>query len=87
MAKGRRRAARSAQWLIRDVHKWNTEWQSLIGPAGDRPMMRERFDHEMYDEAFCRFMNQVDPRTFAGCGCEWIAPYGFVRNASCELHD
>jgi hypothetical protein len=29
----------------------------------------------------------LDWRARCRYGCRWIAPYGFMRNASCPLHD
>ena len=44
-------------------------------------------DHNRYAEDFCLFMNQIDPNARCLEGCKWIAPYGWVPNASCPLHD
>lgn len=49
------------------------------GPDGKTPQ---------YPYRFCEQMNIIDDRVrFAGCGCGWVAPYGFVVEAGCPEHD
>ncbi len=45
------------------------------GPDGKTPQ---------YPQRFCDWMNVIDPHD---CGCEWMAPYGFVIEAGCPEHD
>jgi len=43
--------------------------------------------HRRYNAAVCFIMNVFDPRVPCKHRCRWIAPYGYVRNASCPKHD
>jgi hypothetical protein len=43
-------------------------------------------DYRLYTDEFCAAMNQIDPRAHCPNGCEWIAPFGWVPNASCSKH-
>jgi hypothetical protein len=43
--------------------------------------------HRRYNAAVCFIMNVFDPRVPCKHSCRWIAPYGYVRNASCPKHD
>lgn len=41
-----------------------------------------------YSRFVCHVMNLFDPRAKPhGHACEWVAPYGFVPEAGCPLHD
>ena len=65
----------------------NNKWRSLARPHNDGPVMLDSGKHKRYSKAFCWLMNVLDWRARCRYGCRWIAPYGFVRNASCPLHD
>jgi hypothetical protein len=43
--------------------------------------------HPRYSLLTCWVMNLIDRRAHCLYGCRWIAPYGFVRNAGCWIHD
>jgi hypothetical protein len=64
----------------------NNKWRSLATPDDDGLVMQDG-KHKRYSQAFCWLMNVLDWRARCRYGCRWIAPYGFVRNASCPLHD
>ncbi len=51
-----------------------------------RPRMRGG-RHRSYSPAVCLLLNIFDPRVPCDYGCKWVAPFGWVRNASCPKHD
>jgi hypothetical protein len=63
------------------------KWRSLIRPDSDGPTMLEETGHRHYSRASCLLLNIFDPRVPCDHGCKWIAPFGWVRNASCPKHD
>jgi hypothetical protein len=64
------------------------KWKSLIEPDNDFLVMLEPTDtkHPRYSKAVCLLMNLVSSRAHCSYGCHWVAPYGFVRNATCPWH-
>ena len=63
------------------------KWHSLIRPDSDGPTMLEGPGHRRYSRAVCILLNIFDPRVPRKYGCKWVAPFGYVRNASCPRHD
>lgn len=54
----------------------------------DRHATINRFGVKEYSEFVCHVMNLLDPR-FGECRneCAWIAPFGWVPEAGCAIHD
>jgi len=48
---------------------------------------RPRAVQASYSWLTCWLMNLIDARARCLNGCRWIAPYGFVRNSGCWIHD
>lgn len=46
------------------------------------------FGSKEYSPFVCHIMNLLDPRV-RECGneCEWVAPFGWVPEAGCSIHD
>ena len=67
--------------------KRRNKCQSLIRPDSDGPTMLEGPGHRRFSRAVCMLLNIFDPRVPCKYGCKWVAPFGYVRNASCPRHD
>ena len=46
----------------------------------------KQYSARQYSEWYCKFMNWAD-ETDCGNECHWKAPYGFVPEAGCPIHD
>ena len=60
----------------------------LIDPDDGFLVMLEPTDpkHRRYSKVVCVLMNLVNMPRQCSYGCHWVAPYGFMRNASCPRH-
>jgi hypothetical protein len=47
-----------------------------------------RFGSKEYPAFVCHIMNLIDPRVReCGAECAWVAPFGWVPEAGCPVHD
>lgn len=42
---------------------------------------------KQWTETECRERNRTEPRIHEGWNCQWVAPYGWVPEAGCPVHD
>jgi hypothetical protein len=61
---------------ISDIMQW-ADAQATINSYGSKE----------YSPFVCHTMNLFDERAIKDCECKWVAPYGFVPEAGCPLHD
>ncbi len=62
---------------LAELRRW-AEDNSYVNEYGTR----------CYGDFVCHIMNLFDPRSRCTHGvCGWVAPYGFVPEAECPIHD
>lgn len=54
----------------------------------EKHAITNRFGSKEYSAFICHIMNLIDPRTReCSNACEWVAPFGWVPEAGCKIHD
>lgn len=63
-------------------------WQRGCVSWADAHATVNSFGSKEYSEFVCHIMNLLDPRV-RECGneCTWVAPFGWVPEAGCSIHD